>query len=288
MAFWIELVIAGLVSGLVIGLSALSITLVFGIARFPNAATGDTMTLGAYGALLGHRLTGSLVAGGVVGAAAGALIGVLGYWLIFRRLAQRSNVALLVASIGLAFMLRAALGIAFGHSQNVFQLPLVRPWRIGDVPVQPNDLWLALAALSALALVFGVLYLTPIGRRMRAVADDPSLARVSGISPDRVMVALWLLAGAVAAVAGVIAGLKTVVSPEMGWDLLLPAFSAAIFGGIGSPVGAIVAGLLLGVAQEVATPFVGFTYKIALAFVVMLFVLLVRPRGLFGRQEGAR
>jgi len=288
MAFWIELVIAGLVSGLVIGLSALSITLVFGIARFPNAATGDTMTLGAYGALIGHRLSGSLVAGGVLGAAAGAVIGVLGYWLIFRQLAKRSNVALLVASIGLAFMLRAALGIAFGHSQNVFQLPLVRPWRIGDVPIQPNDLWLALAALSALAVVFGVLYLTPIGRRMRAVADDPSLARVSGISPDRVMVALWLLAGAVAAVAGVIAGLKTVVSPEMGWDLLLPAFSAAIFGGIGSPVGAIVAGLLLGVAQEVATPFVGFTYKIALAFVVMLFVLLVRPRGLFGRQEGAR
>lgn len=288
MAFWIELVIAGLVSGLVIGLSALSITLVFGIARFPNAATGDTMTLGAYGALFGHRLTGSLVAGGVIGAAAGALVGVLGYGLIFRRLAQRSNVALLVASIGLAFMLRAALGIAFGHSQNVFQLPLVRPWRIGDVPLQPNDLWLALAALAALALVFGVLYLTPVGRRMRAVADDPSLARVSGISPDRVMIALWLLAGAVAAVAGVIAGLKTVVSPEMGWDLLLPAFSAAIFGGIGSPVGAIVAGLLLGVAQEVATPFVGFTYKIALAFVVMLFVLLVRPRGLFGRVEGAR
>ena len=288
MAFWIELVIAGLVSGLVIGLSALSITLVFGIARFPNAATGDTMTLGAYGALIGHRLTGSLVAGGVLGAAAGALIGVLGYGLIFRQLAKRSNVALLVASIGLAFMLRAAMGIAFGHSQAVFQLPLVRPWRIGDVPIQPNDLWLALAALSALAVVFGVLHLTPIGRRMRAVADDPALARVSGISPDRVMVALWLLAGAVAAVAGVIAGLKTVVSPEMGWDLLLPAFSAAIFGGIGSPVGAIVAGLLLGVAQEVATPFVGFTYKIALAFVVMLFVLLVRPRGLFGRQEGAR
>lgn len=288
MAFWIELVIAGLVSGLVIGLSALSITLVFGIARFPNAATGDTMTLGAYGALIGHRLTGSLVAGGILGAAAGALVGVLGYWLIFRQLAKRSNVALLVASIGLAFMLRAAMGVVFGHSQAVFQLPLVRPWRIGDIPIQPNDLWLALAALSALALVFGVLYLTPIGRRMRAVADDPALARVSGISPDRVMVALWLLAGAVAAVAGVIAGLKTVVSPEMGWDLLLPAFSAAIFGGIGSPVGAIVAGLLLGVAQEVATPFVGFTYKIALAFVVMLFVLLVRPRGLFGRQEGAR
>ncbi|KAF0230516.1 MAG: branched-chain amino acid transport system permease [Beijerinckiaceae bacterium] len=288
MAFWIELVIAGLVSGLVIGLSALSITLVFGIARFPNAATGDTMTLGAYGALIGHRITGSLIAGGILGAAAGALVGVLGYLLIFRQLARRSNVALLVASIGLGFMLRAAMGVAFGHSQSVFQLPLVRPWRLGEVPIQPNDLWLALAAGSALMVVFGVLYLTPIGRRMRAVADDAALARVSGISPDRVMIALWVLAGAVAAVAGMIAGIKTVVSPEMGWDLLLPAFSAAIFGGIGSPVGAVVAGLILGVAQEVATPFVGFTYKIALAFVVMLFVLLVRPRGLFGKLEGAR
>jgi branched-chain amino acid transport system permease protein len=123
---------------------------------------------------------------------------------------------------------------------------------------------------------------------MRAVADDPALARVSGISPSSVMTVLWLLAGAVSASAGIVAGIKTVVSPEMGWDLLLPAFAAAIVGGIGSPVGAVVAGLLIGVVQEMATPFVGFTYKIALSFLLMLVVLLVRPRGLFGKLEGAR
>jgi neutral amino acid transport system permease protein len=83
-------------------------------------------------------------------------------------------------------------------------------------------------------------------------------------------------------------GIKTVVMPEAGWSMLLPIFSAAILGGIGSPAGAIVAGVLLGVAQELSTPFVGFTYKIALAFVVMLFVLLVRPRGLFGVVESVR
>jgi branched-chain amino acid transport system permease protein len=70
--------------------------------------------------------------------------------------------------------------------------------------------------------------------------------------------------------------------------MLLPAFTAAIFGGIGSPVGAIVAGLILGIAQELSTPFVGFTYKIAIAFIIMLAVLLLRPRGLFGQLEGAR
>lgn len=288
MVFWLELIIAGVVSGLVIGLSALSITLVFGIARFPNASAGDVMTLGAYGAIAGHGASGSLLIGGLLGAALGAAAALAGYALIFRKLAARSMVALLVASIGLGFLIRAGLGLAFGHAQQVFQMPLVRPWRFEGIRLHPNDVMLAGVALAALAVVFLVIYRTPIGRRMRAVADDPNLARVSGIGPTRVMVALWLLAGAVAAVAGAILGVKTVVSPEMGWDMLLPAFAAAIFGGIGSPVGAVVAGLLLGVAQELATPFVGFTYKIALSFVVMLVVLLVRPRGLFGRNEGAR
>jgi neutral amino acid transport system permease protein len=288
MVFWIELLIAGLVSGLVIGLVALSITLVFGIARFPNASAGDIMTLGAYAALAGHAATGSLFAGGVAGAAAGAAASVAAYALVFRRLAGRSTVALLVASIGVAFVIRAGLALAFGHEQQVFQVPLVRPWRIEGVRVHPNDLRLAATAAASLAAVFVTLYLTPIGRRMRAVADDPSLARVSGISPVRVMVALWLVAGAACAIAGVILGLRTVVSPEMGWEMLLPGFAAAILGGIGNPAGAVVAGLILGIAQEMATPFVGFTYKIALAFVLMLLVLLVRPRGLFGRLEGVR
>jgi branched-chain amino acid transport system permease protein len=288
MVFWIELLIAGIVSGLVIGLVALSITLVFGIARFPNAATGDMMTLGAYAALAGHAATGSLLFGGALGAVVGAAAGLLAYALVFRRLAGRSIVAMLVASIGIGFILRAVLAIAFGHAQQVFQMPLVRPWRIEGVRVHPNDLRLAATAAFSLAVAFATLYLTPIGRRMRAVADDPSLARVSGISPVGVMVALWLLAGALAAIAGVILGLRTVVFPEMGWDMLLPGFAAAIFGGIGNPAGAVLAGLILGIAQEMATPVVGFTYKIALAFVVMLVVLLVRPRGLFGRVEGVR
>jgi neutral amino acid transport system permease protein len=288
MAFWIELVIAGIVSGLVIGLMALSVTLVFGIARFPNAAAGDIMTAGAYGALWGQKALGSMLVGGVAGAGVGAALGLGAWWLVFRRLAGRAAVALLVASIGIGFAIRAALGLVFGHSQQVFQLPLVRPWRIEGVRLHPNDLMLAAVAFAALSVVFAMLYLTPIGRRMRAVADDPALARVSGIAPQRVMVALWLLAGAVAGVAGAILGAKTIVSPEIGWDMLLPAFAAAILGGIGNPLGAALAGLILGVAQEVATPFVGFTYKLALAFVVMLVVLLVRPRGLLGRIEAVR
>lgn len=288
MTAFIELVTIGIVSGLVIGLGALAVTLVFGIARFANAATGDTMTLGAYVALIGTAWSGSFLVGGGLGVAAGALLGVASYVFVFSKLERRSSVASLLASIGVGFVVRAGLGLAFGHSQKVFQLPLVRPIRFGDLRIQPNDLKIAAAALATLLVVFLILHATPIGRRMRAVADDPMLAKVSGIAPRKVMFALWSLAGAVSAVAGVLLGMKTVVSPEMGWEMLLPAFSAAVLGGIGHPLGAVAAGVLLGIVQELAGPFVGFTYKIALAYVVLLAVLLVRPRGLFGRNEGVR
>jgi branched-chain amino acid transport system permease protein len=286
--FYAQLALNGVVQGLVVGLAALAITLVFGIARFPNAATGDAMTLGAYSGLLAQRATGSLALGSLASIVAAAVVLLLAYVAVFRRLASRSIVALLVASIGVGFLIRAVLGVAFGHSQMVFQLPLARPYVVGGLRITPLDLQLAGIAALALAVVFSILYLTPIGRQMRAVADDPDLARVSGIRPDRVMFAMWALAGAIAGVGGLMLGIKTIVSPDIGWDLLLPAFAAAILGGIGSPVGAVLAGLVLGAAQELSTPFVGFTYKIALSFVIMVAVLLVRPRGLFGRIEGTR
>ena len=133
--FYAQLLVNGLVQGLVIGLAALSITLVFGIARFPNAATGDFMTFGAYAALSAHKATGSIAMGGLAAIIATGVISLLAYLTVFRRLAERSVVALLVASIGIAFFIRAVLGVAFGHSQQVFQVPLSRPYVFGSVRV---------------------------------------------------------------------------------------------------------------------------------------------------------
>lgn len=288
MTDWSGLLVTGLVSGLITGLAALSVTLVFGIARFANAATGDTMTLGAYVALSAAAASGSLILGGAAGVLVAVLAGVASYLLVFRKLAGRSSVTALLASIGVGFIIRAGLGLTYGFQQQVFPVPLVRPWRPYGIRISPTDVQLTAVALLTLALVFLVLHATPVGRRMRAVADDPALAQVSGIEPARVMVTLWAMAGAVAGVAGIMVGIKTVVQPELGWSVLLPAFTAAILGGIGSPAGALVAGLLLGVVQELSTPFVGFTYKLAVVFLVLLLVLLVRPTGLFGRRERMR
>ena len=182
--FYAQLLVNGIVQGLIIGLAALSITLVFGIARFPNAATGDFMTFGAYSALTAHQATGSILFGGLGAIVATGVVSLLTYWAVFRRLAGRSVVALLVASIGVGFVLRAVMGVAFGHGQQVFRLPLSRPYLFGGIRIMPLDLQLAAVAAVALVLVFALLYLTPVGRQMRAVADNQDLARVSASGLD--------------------------------------------------------------------------------------------------------
>jgi neutral amino acid transport system permease protein len=289
LAFYLNLAMNGIVQGLIIALAALSLSLCFAVARFPNAATGDFITVGAYVGVGAQRLGGgSIVLGGVAAIVATAGIGIAAYILIFRRLANRSMVAALIASIGLAFLLRSMLTFFVGFDQQVLRVPIARAMNVAGVRILPVDLWLALVAMIALSVVFALLFLTPLGRRMRAVADNPDLAKASGISADSVMVTLWALIGAVSAVTGIMLGIKTVVTPEMGWDVLLPAFAAAILGGVGNPVGAVVAGVALGMIQELSTPMVGFTYKIAFAFLVLIVVLLVRPEGLLGQPEKVR
>lgn len=287
-AFYLNLGIAGLVQGLLIALAALAVSLCFAVARFPNAAIGDFMTFAAYVGVAVQGWTGSLRLAAVMAIVATAAVSVASYTLIFRRFRGRSLVAPLIASIGLAFLLRSVLTFFVGFDQQSFQVPIVRAINIAGVRVRPIDLWLAAISVASLLLVLAALFLTPIGRRMRAVADNPQLARASGIRARAVMVTLWVMVGVCSAVGGVMLGLQTVVTPEMGWNLLLPAFAAAVLGGVGNPVGAVLAAIGLGLLQALSTPFVGFTYQTAVAFVVLIATLVLRPQGLFGRAEQVR
>ena len=284
-----NLLINGTIEGLLFALPALALTLVMGVARFPNAATGDYMTVSAY-AGIGVQALGatSIVVAGLCAVAAGAAISVIFYLWVFRALRGRPPVASLVAAIGVAFFARSMLTLFVGHDQQTFNMPLVRAWNFGGVRLLPTDLYVAAIALIAMALLFALLHLTPIGRQMRAIADNPDLARACGIRSGQVLLALWAVVGALCALGGMMFGIKAVVSPELGWELLIPAFAAMILGGIGSPLGAVAGGVLLGIASELSVPFVGPSYKIAVAFALLLLVLLLRPRGLFGKAIAAR
>ena len=197
-------------------------------------------------------------------------------------------VASLLAAIGLAFLMRSVLALGMGHEPRTFNLPLVRAWNFDGIRVLPTDLMIGAVASLAVTAVFCLLGLTDAGRKLRAVADNPDLARLSGIRSRKLMWLLWATAGALAGLGGVLIGVKGVLTPEIGWEFVLPAFAALILGGIGSPVGAVVGAVVMGIAQELSVPLVGPSYKLVVAFAVMVLVLLFRPAGLFGSVEKVR
>jgi neutral amino acid transport system permease protein len=289
LADFANLALNGLAEGLLIALPALAVTLVFGIVRFANAATGDLVTVGGFGAFSAYKASGgSFLVAAAGGLSAGLFAGWASWLLVFKPVSRQSGVTLLLTSIGLGFLLRSLLGLTFGNEHNMFELPMMRAWNFGPVSINPMDGIVAVMAVFTVAAVFLILHGTPMGLRMRAMADNHDLARVVGIPTARSNLTMWCLVGVVCGIAGLLVGLKTLVSPEAGAELLLPAFAAAVVGGLGNPIGAVAGAVLLGVFQELSTPFVGFTYKIALSYGAMLLVLLWRPQGMFNGVQGVR
>lgn len=289
---WIDVVnllINGLIEGLVVALPALAMTLVMGVNRFPNAATGDFLTTGAYAAVAVQMLGGvPLWLAALASVAVTALVSAGSYQLIFRKLAGRPMVSSMLAAIGLGFLLRSLISFFAGHDQRTFEMPLVRAWNFGGIRILPTDLLIAAIAAACLLVVFVLIYRTSFGRQLRAVADSADLARASGIRAKGLMLSLWLLVGALSAIGGVLLGMKAIVMPEMGWESLIPAFAAMVLGGIGSPIGAVLGALVLCVVQELSVPLLGPSYKLVLSFVVLALVLLLRPAGIMGRVQLVR
>lgn len=289
---WIDftnLLINGLIEGLVVALPALAMTLVMGVNRFPNAATGDFLTTGAYAAVAVQMLGGvPLWLAAIASVAITAVVSAGSYQLIFRKLVGRPMVASMLAAIGLGFLLRSLISFFAGHDQRTFDMPLVRAWNFGGIRILPTDLMIAAIAAVCLLVVFVLIYRTSFGRQLRAVSDSADLARASGIRAGGLMLSLWLLVGALSSIGGVLLGMKAVVTPEMGWESLIPAFAAMVLGGIGSPLGAVLGALLLCIVQELSVPLLGPSYKLVLSFVVLALVLLLRPAGIMGRVQLVR
>lgn len=289
----------GIVTGATLALGAIGLTLTYNILRFANFAHGEFLTFGAYFALLfggafaGTRSLGALTfgAGFLLAIAAAALctaaLALVLDWLLFRPL-RRSDiaVALVIASFGASLMLRNVVVFAWGPQPEYYtrSIAIAREVLPG-VRMTADELFLiALAALLMLALHL-FLARTRLGKAMRAVSDDPALARVTGIDVRAVIRATWVIGGALAAVAGVLFGLTVQVLPDMGATLILPMFAAAILGGVGSIYGAVLGALVIGLAQSVSVAWIGPAYKPGVAFVLMLLALLFFPKGLFGERR---
>lgn len=278
-----QLALNGIVVGATIALGSLGLTLIWGIEGFPNIAQGDMLTLGAFLTYALNAQAGMpLLLAGTLSVLLSAALVLAGYNVALRPL-RESRIALFVASIGLALAMRGLISFIWGTQFHTYRLPAMRNISLGVVRVNPVDIAVVATAAAVMALLYLVVYRTRIGIEMRAVADVPDLARVSGVNSRRVLQVTWLLAGLVTAAAGTLLGAKINVHPLLGWHLLLAMFAATTLGGIGSLPGAVVGGIALGLVMELSTVWISSTYKVAVAFIFLALVLLLRPRGLFAK-----
>ncbi len=280
----LQAIFNGLISGLIVALPALALALTFSVLRFANFAIGATLTLSAYVVFAFNALLGlPLLAAAAAGVPVIAAICVALDRLIYRQLRERSSVTLLVASMGIGFILENVVRLFFGNSPRGFAVEVARPFRIWDLRVNHEQAVSAIAVIVCLVALAVVFRKTRFGRAMRAIADDPSLAAVRGIDRDRVIRWTWIISAAMTAVAGTLIGLDSTIDPQMGWNYIVTVFAAAILGGIGNPMAAVPGALLLGVVEELSALIIPSVYKTVVAFSVMSVLLLVRPSGLFGR-----
>ncbi len=310
-----EQFVVGLIVGSLYALAAVGLTLIYGITRTPHFAHGDALMLSAYlalfvltgvvdGAMFPVRLDQlpgatepiwrfsfgyGLILAMLIAAVAMMALLVAIHRFVYRPLHQRStsSALLAVASLGIAIAMRGLMLLIWGGTPRKYTSGIRDTVDLpGGIRLVTDQLFIVAAALLLAGAVALLLYRTRIGRAMRAMADNPDLARVCGIVVADITRWTWMVGGALITVAGVLLGLQSQLSPDLGFVLLLPIFAAAILGGIGSPVGALIGGLSVGVISEVtvAVGVISPGYKTSVAFVVLILIILIRPSGLFGER----
>lgn len=281
--------IPGLVLGAIYALAAAGLSLAYGVMRFANFAHGELMSWGAYMALVAVVALGISPWVALPVAIAGTIpVALLADRAFYAPLRRAAPAVLLISSFGVALMIRAVIYTVWGPTPQTYARGFTPPLVFEGIRIQQRHLMiLAGAALAALA-VHLLLSRTRAGRAMRAMADDPDLARVTGVKVSAVIMLTWVVSAGLAAVAGTFLAIDTELTPMLGFNVLLAAFAAAILGGIGRPWGAALGGLILGLAEELSSyPLIGGApllepaYKTAVAFAVLVIVLIFRPQGLF-------
>ena len=285
---WLEAaqtLLYGIVHGSVITLGAIGVSLVFAILRFAHFAHGDLMTVGAYFAFFFVATLGwPLPAAFVVAALGTIVVAVLADRGVYRRLSRARSIVLLVASIGVALILRNLVLMLWGPDNLVYSRGIELPLQFFGLRMKVTQIYALGGAVALVAGLHAFLQYTRPGKAMRALADDHDLATITGINADRVILWMWAIAAVFACAAGVFLGMDTRLRPDLGWHLLLPVFAAAIVGGLGRPYGAIAGAMVIGIALEMSTLVITPSYKPAVAFAIMVLVLILRPTGIVGAR----
>lgn len=287
-----QVVLNGLKLGFIISITSIGLSLVYGTSRLVNFAHGDMVTFGAVmafffnGAAGGPRL--HIIPAGLLAIVAGAGLGAglqKGLWQPLQE-RKTGKIQLFVISIGLAVLLRHLILLQFGgRPRSYIQYALQEPLILGGMRITPRDLVVVLIAAAVLVAIGLMLTMSPLGKAMRAVADNRDLAEASGVDVRKIILMTWIMAGALGGLGGVLLGVVENVNYLMGFRLLLLIFAATILGGLGTAFGAMAGGIVVGLVVEMSTLVSPTELKLMWGLAVLVVVQLVRPQGIFGRKE---
>jgi len=280
-----QLVINGIVSGTILAVPAIGFTAIYAVLRFPNFAVAAHVTVGAYAGYLANTSLGvPAPAAALAGFAAAGIVGVASDQLALRPFRPSGALVSAIASVALMIALENVLRFGFGNDLRGFDLPIMRDWRYGGLRVGPQQVENLAIAIAAMLVLFLFLAFTRTGKAMRAVADNPALADIKGIDPERMARFASFIGMGLAGAGGVLLGLDTSIDPLTGFRAILSIFAAAVIGGLGSIPGAVVGALTVGIAEELSLLAFPPAYRTAVGFVAILIVLTIRPRGLLGER----
>ncbi len=287
-----QLLAAQLINGVALGstyaLIALGYTMVYGIIRLINFAHGDIFMLGAYFGLIAiSTLKIPLIPAMILSMCLAALVGITLDRVAYRPLRQSPRITVLITAIGASLLIQSLAQLIFGAEFRSFpanEIP-IRIIRVGSVIITNRQIIIFGTAIVLMVLLHLIVNYTKLGKAMRAVSMDKEAAQLMGINVDGVIAFTFAVGSALAAAAGILVGiLYNSVDPYMGTLPGLKAFVAAVLGGIGIIPGAVFGGFFMGIAENLVVAFGSSTYRDAVAFAILILVLLIKPSGLLGKR----
>jgi neutral amino acid transport system permease protein len=277
----------GIITGGVLALAALGLSLLFRTVKFINFSYGDTLALGAYLAVFFNTTLGlSLLPSALLGMLFTGIFGVFIHKVVVKPLKETVKagpLTLLIATMGLAFMIRNFILIVWGPDPKMYNVATQEAMKLGPFLITPTQLMAILISILIMVLIYLLLQHTKLGKMIRATADNIDLARIRGIRTESVVMWTWMISSSLAGLAGVMLGLLGTVDSQMGIEVLLVIFASVIMGGIGNPYGAVAGAMIIGITMEVSSSFALSEYKAAIAYLLMGVILLLKPKGLFTR-----
>jgi branched-subunit amino acid ABC-type transport system permease component len=302
---FVQVVINSIVRASELTLLSLGLTIVYDILKFANFAHTEFAVIGVYLALFLNVTLGlPIIPAAILASVVTGFLSIALDRAVFKRMRSSSGIIVMVTSLGLGIALRNSIRAIWGADAKNYSVPLQAPIITEYFRITPLQIWIILVGVAAMFSFHLLLHHTTLGKAMRASSDNPELAQASGIATEKIITRVWFIAIAFASIGGILIGLETYILPYMGFAIIVPVFCATILGGIGNPYGAMLGALVLGFAENFGLyidfgavlslgGILGFSkelfiptgYKPAISFIILIAVLLIRPRGILGRKK---